>query len=252
MVISERTKAYYVSITKKYADMLDTPPDKIYKQFKHEGKSLSYIKTVLCAFKWQTGRDEYSIIINKINGEIAKKRKYKNKFAKIDWSKLDEPTGYTVDDVIKGLYMYFPPRRLDYAYMVYVIDEPDTIDEMNYYVRTTKKFIFGRYKTVKKYGTQVFTVPTKLRRLIHQYVDEQHIEPGDNLLCYHGKKNKFSESTLKRKLKKIFGTSVDGLRHAYITHLYKNRDNLFEIEKTSLKMAHDIRTHLTYLDRDNK
>jgi hypothetical protein len=53
-------------------------------------------------------------------------------------------------------------------------------------------------------------------------------------------------------LQKIFGVSADGIRHAYITYLYKDPDNLYNIKDISEKMAHSIGIHMTYLDKDNR
>ena len=54
------------------------------------------------------------------------------------------------------------------------------------------------------------------------------------------------------RIKQIFGTSVDGLRHSYITNLYRDPNNVYKIEETSRMMAHDISTHISYLDKENK
>ena len=53
------------------------------------------------------------------------------------------------------------------------------------------------------------------------------------------------------KIKKLFGTSVNGLRHSFISHQYNQKQNLFTIETVSSQMAHNISTHLSYLDKDN-
>lgn len=250
----EKTEAEYNRTIERYKDFDINKPREVYDELRKSGLQLGYIKNVICAFKWKTKNDEYGSIIKELIEEIkAIKKNHINKFEKLDWSKIVEPTGDTTNDLIKGLYTLFPPRRVtDYAYMVYVINNTDvTNDNYNYYVSSTNKFIFQNYKTVGKYKKQKFVVSEKLQKLIEKYVKKQKIGNGDALLKFRTGSNVFSEQSLMKRIKKIFGTSVDGIRHSYITYLYKDGKNLFDIEDTSKKMAHDIRTHLTYLDKEN-
>lgn len=252
IMINERTEKCYKKIIEKYGELIEDPPETVNNKLQARKLSKASIKGIICAFKWKTKNPEYSKIINKINEELSQeKESHTNKFKKIKWSELQEPTGYGVEDVIKGIYTMFPPRRLsDYVYMIYIENE-DEIGEYNYYVSETKEFVFKRYKTSRKFGEQHFKVPSKLNKLIEIYIKENEVVKGDNLLKYNGNKNKFSDSTLKRKLNKIFGTSVDGIRHSYITNLYKDGKKLLYIDDISAKMAHDVRTHLSYLDKEN-
>jgi len=251
-MINERTEQYYKKIIEKYIELIEENPEIVYNELKDRNITKASMKGILCAFKWKTKNIGYRDIINKLNEELSQEtEKYTNKFKKIKWTDLQYPTGNKVDDVIKGLYMMFPPRRIsDYAYMIY-LENPKDIGEYNYYISTTSEIVFKRYKTYRKFGEQHFKVSESLKELIEKYVKESKITNGDNLLRYNGNKNKFSESTLQRKLIKIFGTSVDGMRHSYITNLYKDGKNLYNIEEISQKMAHDIRTHLSYLDKEN-
>ncbi len=210
-----------------------------------------YLKNVMCALKWGTGREGYGEIIREISEEIRGEREENtNRFEKIDWKRIEKPRGEGVEDVIKGLYTIFPPRRLsDYAYMRYEEEEREGDD--NYYIKGGT-MIFNNYKTVGKYGKQRFKVEKELREIIERYVKREGIREGEWLLKYRRGSDGSSKRTLERKLKKIFGTSVDGLRHGYITSLYKEGRNLYKIKETSEKMGHDIETHLTYMDKENK
>lgn len=251
-MINGRTEKEYKIIIRRYAKILKREPEEQLEYMRGEGISISTIKTNMCALKWETGDERYAEIIRNLSEELQRsKEKYKNKFAKIDWSRISKVYSDDVDSLIRGLYTMFPPRRIeDYAYMRYV-DEDKGDEEVNYYVGTEGKFIFKKYKTVRTYGIQSFDVSAELKELIDRYILKNKISHGDPLLKYHGAKGKFSEKTLQRKLIQIFGASVDGIRHAYITNIYKNGKNLFNIDDISNKMAHNIKTHLGYLDKEN-
>lgn len=260
-MIGKETEEKYKRIVKEYGKMRGNGIKQMVEELRNNNLSIGYIKTILSALKWDEGKDgkneaEYKEEIRKISEEQSKKEKHKNRFKKIDWNKIKAVKGVTVDDLIKGLYTMFPPRRIkDYAFMVYVKDSDGIKDEEeNYYIADEHKFLFQNYKTIKTYGKQEFKVKKELKELIEKYVKENEIKEGEPLIKYrtYSKENKFNKRYLSKKLTEIFGTSVDGLRHAYITWLYKNPKNLFDIEEISEKMGHDVKTHLRYLDKDNK
>lgn len=243
-MIGERTEAAYRRIIKRYEKIKEKSPTEKYEFMKNEGLGLSAIKTNMSAMKWESGNTEYTAIIKSISEEINKQEKHTNKFKKIKWIDFDI-TGDSVEDVIKGIYTKFPPRRIeDYAFMKYGESEDNYYDD--------GEFVFRKYKTFRTYGEQRFKVNDELKTIIERYIKKNNILYGDMLLKYNGNKNKPSEKTLQRKLIKIFGVSVDGIRHAYITHLYKDEKELLNIEDISEKMAHNVRTHLRYIDKDNK
>jgi hypothetical protein len=245
----ERTEEEYKKMIKRYEQLIDEEPSEVYKKLMNQGLRHGYIKNVLCAMKWKTKNEEYGEIIGAITDELQKKEKFKNKFGKIDWRQIPKPQGGTIDDVIIGLYTMFPPRRIiDYSNMIY--SDKVGEEEENYYVKG--KFIFRNYKTVGKYGEQTFEVSKELKNLIKKYVNENGIKSGDALLKYREGGLRFSKQALMRRIMKIFKTSVDGLRHSYITYIYNDKNKLFDIQKTSDMMAHDVKTHIGYLDRDNK
>lgn len=242
---------------KRYKMIDITKPREAYEEIKRGDLKMGYIRSVMCAFKWKTKDEEYGKIIKEIIGEIKKTEEpNKNRFKKIKWEEIEKPEGDTQRDLIIGLYTLFPPRRLiDYANMVYKEKEEEIKEkneEENYYIKEKREYIFQNYKTVGKYGKQRFKVSDELGELIERYVKRYEIKTGDALIKNKKGSNRFSRDTLMTKIKKIFGTSVDGLRHSYITYLYKNMDNLFDIEDTSMKMAHNVGTHLKYLDRENR
>lgn len=251
-VISDTTRRSYERAISRYYDKINDDPINVYNAIKSSGIGLGSVKNALCAIKWYTGDDRYGELINELRNEINESKKDNvNKFKKInlDSIKIDY-TKNNVNTVITGLYTLIPPRRIeDYAYMLY-IETPKDEGIFNYYVVSTNEFVFKKYKTVHKFGIQRFKVPKELQIIIMKYAKHNELQYGNNLLQYNGRKNKFSEKTLRNRLNKIFGVSVDGIRHAYVTEIYKNPKNLLRIKEISEKMGHTIPTHVSYIDKD--
>jgi hypothetical protein len=93
------------------------------------------------------------------------------------------------DALLLALYMFFPPRRLEYCEMVIKDHKPKELDpNLNYYInRRNGYFIFNNYKTVKKYKTQYFEVPQDLDIIIKQYIYYEAKEDGDHLIGVKGR-----------------------------------------------------------------
>lgn len=251
-MVRETTQAKYEEICKMYGEMREKGVEEMYKELKEKGLSAGSIKNIMCAIRWKYKESKYEDKIKEINkGESEKRKGNTNRFAKIKWEEIEKPTGHKVTDVIKGLYTMFPPRRVeDYVYMRY-IERDEEIGEDNYY-KKGGELIFKRYKTAYRYGVQKFGVSEELKELIEGYIKEMGIKSGEVLMQYNGRRGKCTDITFRDKVKKIFGVSVDGIRHAYITNLYKNPENLYKISEISEKMAHSIGMHIMYLDRENK
>lgn len=269
--ISKETKEQYDKILRKY-DFLDKTKPKemldklrkmrVYRMNEKDKKkrplSTGYIKSVISAFKRDyIGNDkdvilEYDEIMRELSEKKEKedkKNKYKNNHEKIDWNGIiNSPIiEEGVDRVIRCIYTMFPPRRLkDYATMIYGKGEG------NYYFKCY--FVFNDYKTQGKFGEQKFKLNKKLCNEIEKYIKELNIKEGEPFLKYrdYGETEATNRSSLSRKLRKIFGTSVDGIRHAFITNLYRNPDALYKIDEIQEMMAHDIKTHLRYMDKENR
>jgi hypothetical protein len=246
-MISEKTKAEYDRIIKRYENIKKLTPREKLAKMRKDNLSMSTIKTNMSAMLYDTMDEEYRKIIQELRDEVKNGKKNVNRFKKIKWI-IEKIEGDSLEDVIKGLYTYFPPRRIeDYANMIYIENDVD-IKKENYYI--DGMFIFQKYKTQRTYGKQEFEITKRLDKLIKKYIKKNNIKSGDKLL--RSNQGGFSERTLYRKLIKIFGVSVDGIRHAYITNLYKDTKNLYNIEEVSEKMAHNIGTHIKYMDKENK
>jgi hypothetical protein len=254
------TKKQYEHIIEQYSDLDSSNPDDIYKHISKLKLSTGTIKNIMCAFKYaystnkeidETVNDKYTKIINSLSVEMSKKEKFVNKFPKIKWeSFLIDDKSNSVDNLIRNLYTQFPPRRIsDYAFMKYVDNMSDASDhDFNYYVLNKKSFVFLNFKTIHAFGDQTFIIPDSLNTLIKNYIIANDIKPNHQLLAFSSK-DTFCTKTLSRHLVKIFHTPVDGIRHAYISWIYKKSANLLNISDISKKMAHNISTHLSYLDK---
>lgn len=260
--MQKSTKNSYIKIIKNFNFDSKKPLDILKNLTDNEQNnkySLSYIKMIICAHKYHYNtldnpskdiNDTYTQIINELN-KLTKEQESSgiNKFKKIKWTILLKHLNddmKPIEKVITGLYLLLPPRRLnDYTYLTYV-DKEDEINNknLNYYIKSTNELYFQNYKTFKKFGIQKIKVPNELKNIIHSYITSNNIKSGESII----KMNKFN---LAKKLKKIFGVSVDGLRHSYISWLYQDINQLFNIQKVSYMMGHDVSTHLKYLDKQN-
>jgi len=264
MAPSNKTKKEYARILKKYSEYDVNDPIKIFNSLvilsRKNNLSIGSIKQTMCAFKYEYNEDcgpldevnqKYrDIIFGLIKISKVKEESGTNKFKKVEWeniiNKINDDTLSPLDAMITAIYVLLPPRRLnDYLYMRYTVKPNKTYDtNFNYYVRSTGQFIFNNYKTSKTYGIQTFPINSQLKKIIDNYIDMNSISNKKLLL-------NISKATLSRKLENIFGVSVCGLRHSFISHLYQDANNLFDIKKISQMMGHNVQTHLNYLDRDN-
>jgi len=268
--LSSGTKCKYASIIKNYKNLDVENPDSIASNLMTLPISATYKKTIMCAFynKYKTMHGEgapcdgtYRRIISELSVETKKKEKsHTNKASKIDLEsithKLDRMSikRADVDLLIKAMYCYMPPRRLlDYSSMRYV-ETSDGIKQdglFNYYVKLDNIFYFQRYKTFKSFGVQKMILSPQITRIMKQYLSNHHLNNGDSLLQFGKKKiDVCPYSSLRDHVLKLFGGTVNAIRHAYITQLYmKTPKALLNVNETSAAMGHNISTHLAYLDK---
>jgi len=250
--ISKTTEMEYERIRKRYKEIEKMEPKEKYKILKEKGLSEGYIKMIIGAFNNKTKDERNREVIREIWSKIREMPKNVNKFKKIKWEEITKPEGDDINSLIKGLYYYFPRRINDYAYMKYVKNMKETENkEKNYYVKKGNKFVFENYKTRGRYGRQEFDVPDELKKLINKYIEKNEIKEGEALLKYRKGSDGYNRDNLRKRIVKIFGVSVDGVRHAYITWLYKKGVKVEEIEKISERMAHSIATDIGYYDKEN-
>lgn len=124
-----------------------------------------------------------------------------------------------------------PPRRLqDYVDMKKSSYDKD---EDNYI--TGKEFVFNKYKTAKHTGQQKIDIPKEVKTIINKV-----IKMGDGDYLLHSNDQKYTTSAMSKKLKSLFGVSVDGLRSIYLSNMYKGLPALTQMEEVAEQMGHSV------------
>lgn len=148
--------------------------------------------------------------------------------------KLDNP----LEKVIYGIYMLLPPRRLEFINMFITTNSNTKLDDDKNYLVLTKRFpshfIFNDYKTSDTYGSQNITIPTPLRKIIHDYITANKLKSGDRFLKMNY--NQFIK-LIKDVFKKVYnvnGITNRWLRISYATYIstlnISNNDKLALVE----------------------
>lgn len=199
-------------------------------------------------------KDEYKIILLEyseyLNGIVIK---IKNNKKKLDYPKWKTLININIDQLtdqnklIYNLYVLMPPRRIkDYINFVYVSNINNIIDQNNNYCfidyenLNNSKFIFYNYKTFKTYGIQKLIISDDLLNFIIEYVKNQNIKDNEKLIKIN------SNTRFIEALNKIFGYSVDIIRHSFIDYLYTLNLSYSELDKISFYMAHNIKQQQKY------
>lgn len=199
-------------------------------------------------------KDEYKIILLEyseyLNGIVIK---IKNDKKKLDYPKWKTLININIDQLtdqnklIYNLYVLMPPRRIkDYINFVYVSNINNIIDQNNNYCfidyenLNNSKFIFYNYKTFKTYGIQKLIISDDLLKFIIEYVKNQNIKDNEKLIKIN------SNTRFIEALNKIFGYSVDIIRHSFIDYLYTLNLSYSELDKISFYMAHNIKQQQKY------
>lgn len=145
------------------------------------------------------------------------------------------------DRIIYNLYIKQAPRRnQDYQHMyIWTRKGIPKKTDRNYYLIHKGYFLFNSYKTHKTYGQQEIKVSDDLNDILREYVKDK--KNGDSLL-------NIKQANLSTRIKKIFGISMNEIRHLYVDKLFKENPNRStdEIKKISTLLGHSIRTHLNY------
>lgn len=162
--------------------------------------------------------------------------------------------------LVLSLYVYTQPRRnQDYLDMMVVKKwKEDMPKDKNYLDLATSKFIFNKYKTSKKYGTQTIDIPNTaeapLMDVITTYL-KYHInwkaskgkEPTHFLITADGK-SLTAVNAITRILNKIFGKKVGSsmLRHIFLSDKY----DIKEMEEDAEAMGHSVAEQRKYLRKE--
>ena len=155
--------------------------------------------------------------------------------------------------MILSLYTDMPPRRnQDYTSMVVITAKKgmkveDLPKEHNYLIidkKIPKEFVFNKYKTSKKYGTQILTITSPLNGIISMYLKWSPIESKKDtampFLLYSNGEPLSAVNSITRILNKLFGKKVGSsmLRHSYLTSKYGEVKK--EQEDDAKAMGHSV------------
>ena len=123
-----------------------------------------------------------------------------------------------LEKVIYGLYTLLAPRRLEYINVFLTTKSSKIDDDKNYLVLTKRfptHFIFNNYKTSDTYGSQNITIPTPLRKIIHDYITSNKLKSGDRFLKMNY--NQFIK-LIKGVFKKVY--DIDGITNRWLRISY--------------------------------
>lgn len=161
--------------------------------------------------------------------------------------------------LLVSLYTLTAPRRnLDYEAMCIVpkVDDSTPTDK-NYLDYGGKRFVFNKFKTVKKYGQQVEEIPEELWDAITVYLRFHPLMkkklPKTACIKFLVKADGTplnSANGITRLLNKAFGRKVGSsmLRHIYLSEKYG--DTLKEMEEDAAAMGHSISQQREYVKAD--
>jgi len=161
---------------------------------------------------------------------------------------------HLLNTTVLSLYTCVPPRRnQDYLDMVIVKKWDDDMDKSkNYLDLTGNQFIFNKYKTAKKYGTQHVTIPNDdvnpLMDILATYLKYHPLYKKNTetpfLVGIDGTPLK-AVNSITRILNKIFGKKVGSslLRHIFLSDKY----NIKEMQEDAADMGHSVEEQAKYL-----
>lgn len=162
--------------------------------------------------------------------------------------------------VVLSLYTDVQPRRnQDYLDMYIVKAWNDKMPaDKNYLDIKGKKFVFNKYKTAKKYGTQTMEIPDSLWVCISNFLKHHPLWKGDakrkaapvKFLVGPDGSPTTAVNAITRILNRIFGKRVGSsmLRHIYISDKY---GDLIEEQKADAEaMGHSTAVQRDYYKKD--
>ena len=134
--------------------------------------------------------------------------------------------------------VYAPPRRSEFAFV-----KIKNFDRRTDNYLEKNKIVFNSYKTAKKYGSQIYEIPSPLIPIVKKYL---RLNKTDYLFPKRNSDACMTNVDYNRMLQNIFGKtiSVDNLRSIYLSDKYKNIPSLVDMEKIAEAMGHQVVTAL--------
>ena len=213
--------------------------------------------------------EQYRKKINENSAKNLAKKTDKNKI--FEWKTIVEKTKEVYDKLdsferlLAQLYIFRPPRRLEYASLFYYRNaeyKPEEFKNKVYQVGDKFKFALGDYKTQKTYGIYEFEVDvdSDLGKALNNYVVHRVLstkidvddlaKPNFFMRLFNLLENSFGVA-LTRLMNNIMGEPINlnMLRHNYITS-FMNRSphpTLEEKIKLSREMGHSVVVQMEYV-----
>lgn len=196
-------------------------------------------------------------------GDVEKKRgEMKEEVSKFAGNKKVSNAEYLnlLNHLVLSLYVDVPPRRnQDYldmkVYYAGAKEKLDYVDRDYNWLLIRKKvpvqFIFNKYKTSKKYGTQKVDIPEHLAGVITAYLKHRPTTPEEkkdkqfHLLVGADGKHLTQPNAITRILNNVFGKNVGSsmLRHIYLSH----KMDISDMKNDADAMGHSLTEQMKYL-----
>lgn len=184
---------------------------------------------------------------------------YRNKMVEYGAKKTISPAEFNhlLQTLVLALYTYTQPRRnQDYLDMAVVKKwKEDMPKDKNYLDLAGGRFIFNKYKTAKKYGTQVLAIPNTqeapLLDTIQTYLKFHPLwraskgKEATHFLVDAEGKHLTAVNAITRLLNRIFGKRVGSsmLRHIFLSDKY----DIDEMKEDAEAMGHSLNEQKKYL-----
>jgi integrase len=180
------------------------------------------------------------------------------------FKKTITPTQYekVLQYLVLSLYTDVQPRRnQDYLDMYIVKRWSDKMPtDKNYLDLAGKRFIFNKYKTSRKYGTQTVEIPDVLWTVVGAYLARHPLWKGVvkrqnnpiKLLVGADASPIVAVNAITRLLNRVFGKKIGSsmLRHIYLSDKYK--DTVDEMKADADAMGHSVGQQRAYVKRDSE
>jgi len=160
--------------------------------------------------------------------------------------------------VVLSLYTCLPPRRNEYQNMMIIKNATENSPtDKNYYDVDNNRFIFNKYKTMKKEGQKIVEIPDALKSVLSVYIKHHPLITGKItkkfqpvvFLVYHDGTALDKVNSITRVLNKIFGKKVGSsmLRHIYLSNKYGDVNE--EQKADANKMGHSVDMARDYIKK---
>lgn len=157
--------------------------------------------------------------------------------------------------MVLSLFVNNKPRRNSDYYLCDVVGDITGIEgeDHNFLDYPNQRFIFNKYKSFKKHGSQIIDISPELFQDIQVYLRHHPSIQGkitkktrEPFLVWADGKN-FQANTITRILNRVFKKKISSsmLRHIFLSNKYG--DVLEEMKKDSEDMAHTLETQKSYI-----